>query len=277
MNPSLLEARQGTLAYRVGKFVKRHRLGLAAAAALLVLACGFTIALVGQLRQTKLARDRAERVSTFLTELFQGAAPDQPKGVDPTLRQILDRGREKLEAGLEKDPETRATLLITLGEVYFQLGHYDQARRLLEEAIALHRRLQFGDHPKLAVALNDLASVYEAKGEARRAENLLHECIAMRRRLEDEEGLIEPMNNLASILLKRGNFAAAERTYRESLALRRAALGPRHPDVATSRRQLAVALYTAGDLDGAEPLLHEAWPSGSKPTTARTPASPPSW
>lgn len=253
-----VSARQGTLTYRAGKFVKRHRLGLAAVAALVVLTCGFTFFLLRQLSQTERARDRAERVTTFLSDLFQGADPNQLKGEDPTLRQILDRGREKLKVELKEEPEIRATLLLKLGEIYFQLGHYDQAHGLFEEVIALHRRLHSGDHRELAAALNDLASVYEAKGEPKRAEELLRECIAMRRRLGDEENLIKPMNNLASILSKRGEFAAAERIYREGLDLRRASLGLRHPNVAISLRSLAVALYTAGDLDAAEPLLREA-------------------
>jgi eukaryotic-like serine/threonine-protein kinase len=253
-----VSARQGTLVYRAGKFVKRHRLGLAAAAALLVLAGGFTIAQMRQLRATERARDRAERVSAFLTNLFQGAAPNQPKGEEPTLRQLLDRGREKLEEGLQQEPETRATLLRTLGEVYNGLGDYAKARGLLEEVLALQRRLHSGDHPDLAAALNNLATVYISTGDTRRAESLLQQCIAMRRRLGDKEDLITPMNNLASLLLVRGDFAAGERIYREGLALRRSALGPRHPDVATSLRGLAVALYTAGNLDAAEPLLREA-------------------
>ncbi len=270
-------ARQGTVSYRAAKFVRRHRLALASVAAMVLLAAGFTVALALQLRQTERARDRSEAVSEFLIDLFQAAAPDRPAGEEPTVRELLDRGRGKLfevsgEAGLEQEPAVRATLLLKLGEVYLKLGDYSQARGLLEEAVELFRRLGAGDPggvpPDLAAAINDLAAVHYWTGDHARAATLYRESIDLRRRLGLDHDLIKPMNNLAAILLARGELDEARRIYGEGLALRRAALAvasPEDPDfddrranVATSLRSLATALYVAGELDAAEPLLREA-------------------
>ena len=253
-----VQARQSTVGYRAGKFVRRHRLGLFVAAAVLLLACAFTVLLVRQLHETQRALGRAEGVSAFLIDLFQAASPNRRAGEEPTLRELLDRGRQKLEAGLQDEPEVRATLLLKLGEVYVQLGDYAQARGLLAEVVELLRRRHTGDQPQLAAALNNLANVDYWSGETRSAEALFRECIAMRRRLGDTENLIKPMNNLAAILMQRGDFAEAEGIYREGLALRRTSLPPAHPNIATSLRSLATAYYTAGNLDAAEPLLREA-------------------
>jgi serine/threonine-protein kinase len=251
-------AHPGGFVYRAGKLVRRHRLGVAAAAALVLLALAFTAALILQLRATERARDRAEGVSAFLVDLFQAAAPDRPAGDEPTLRELLEEGRRRLEAGLEGEPEVRATLALKLGEVYAKLGDYPEARELLEEAGELLGRIHGGDHPDLATALNDLAAVDYFSGHTARAEQLYRESIAMRRRLGQTGDLIKPMNNLAAILLARGELTEAEEIYRESLERRRAALGERHPNVASSLLALGTTLYAAGDYTAAEPLLAEA-------------------
>ncbi len=253
-----VQARQGTFLYRAGRFARRHRWALATAAAVVLLAGAFTLALVRQLGETERERDRAARVSSFLENLFKSAAPDRAAGEELTARQILERGRANLAAGLEAEPEVRVTLQETLARVYRQLGHYEEARQLLEPALALRRRLHPADHPALATAINDLAVVAQLLGDDTAAEPLLREAIAMRRRLGEEEDLIKPLNNLASIHVSRGELDAAEELYRQGLAMRRARYGDGHPRVATSLRSLATVLYVRGDLDGAEPLLREA-------------------
>ncbi|MEE8524497.1 MAG: serine/threonine-protein kinase [Thermoanaerobaculia bacterium] len=261
-------ARQGSFAYRARKFVRRHRLGLASLTVILVLAVVFSAALVRQLRQTERQRDRAESTASFLVELFQAADPDRPGGGEPTVRELVDRGRELLRSGLEDEPEVRVTLLIKLGEVYTDLGRYPEAAELLEEAVELSRRWHGGDHPELATAVNDLAAVYHRMGELGGAEELYRESIDMRRRLGLEDDLAKPMNNLATALLEHGEPGEAASIYRQSLERRRAVLAAtpasdsehtaRRANVATNLRSLATALQAAGDVDGAEPLLREA-------------------
>lgn len=257
-------ARDGTLLYRAGKFLQRHRLGAANAVLVVLLAVGFTVALVRQLHETRRSRDQAQDVSSFVIDLFQTAAPDRPAGEDPTVRDLLDLGRAKLEGAFEDEPEVRATLLLKLGEVYSKLGDLEQARELLVESVDLLRRQHTETHPDLATALADLAVVHFHAGDLESAEDLLRESLEMRRDLGRSEDLIKPMNNLAAILMERGEFAEAEDIYRESLELRRAFLVESPDDVALRRnlainlRSLATALFASGDLDGAEPLLRES-------------------
>ena len=252
-----VSARQGRLAYRVGKFARRHRLSLAAVAAMLVLALGFTLALVRQLHRTEQALGQAESVSSFVIDLFQEAVPNQAPEAEPTMRDILGLGREKLTNSLEQKPIVRATLLFKMGEVYLKLGDYPAAQELLGESIELLRRYG-GDHPDLATALHDLATVHHFSGELESAEALVREAIDLRRRLGLVDDLIKPTNSLAAILGARGRFEEAAASFRENLALRRAKLGEHHPNVATSLRSLGTTLFNAGDLEGAEPYLRQA-------------------
>jgi serine/threonine protein kinase/Tfp pilus assembly protein PilF len=257
-------AREGTFLYLAGKFVQRHRFGVANAALVLLLAVGFTVALVRQLHETERSRDQAQSVSSFVIDLFQTAAPDRPAGEDPTVRDLVDLGRARLEGAFEDDPEVRATLSLKLGEVYSKLGDYDQARELLVESVELLRRQHAGAHPDLATALADLAAVHFHAGDLESAEALFRESLGMRRELGRSEDLIKPMNNLATILMERGEAGEAEAIYRETLALRRAAVAAAPDDVGARRnlainlRSLATALQEQGDLDAAEPLLRES-------------------
>lgn len=251
-------ARQGNVTYLAGKFVRRNRLALGALALIGLLAVGFTAALVLQLRQTERARARAERVSSFLIDLFQAADPNRPAGAETTVRQLLDRGRRQLEEGLEGQPEVRATLSLKLGEVYVKLGDYAEAKALLEDASRLYRRVHDGDHPDIAATLNNLAVAHYSTGDLPAAERLYRSSIDMRLRLGLGEDTLKPMNNLAAILMQRGDLDGAEGIYRRSLERRRETLGPRHPNVAVSLRSLAMVRLAKGDLDGAEPLLQES-------------------
>ena len=251
-----VRARRATLAYRAGRFARRNRFRLVTAAAILALIVGFTAALARQLEHTERALERAEGISAFLVGLLRSAEPDRAGG-EPSVRQLIDAGRQRLGTQLEGEPEQRAELLSTLGQVYFRLGHFEAARESFEASLAILEQRFPGDHPATARAVNDLGVAYKRE-DPERAENLFRRSIAMRERLGLEGELRKPRNNLAAILMQRGELDEAEAIYRWSLAERRADLGDRDPAVATSLRSLATVYYLRGELDVAEPLLRQA-------------------
>ncbi len=250
-------ARRGGLAYRAGKYARRHRLMLTAAGLILATILSFTVALSRQLERTERQRARSERLSGFLVDLFGAASPDRA-GDEPSVRELVDIGRERLETELEDEPEVRADLLGTLGQVYYRLGHYNDAREAQETSIEILRQQLGPDHPHIARALNDLVAVAHAKGDHQQAESYSRDSIAMRQRLDAEADLVKSRNNLAALLLLRGKLDEAEAIYRESLTSRREAFGDRHRNVAVSLSNLATVLLAGGDFDAAEPLLRES-------------------
>src|SRR5262249_12241917 len=84
-------ARKGTVLYRAGKLVGRHRWGFAAALIALVLAGGF---LVREQMRRQSEQQRTERTITVLRGLLNLADPDQRD--DATVVQVLDRTRREL-------------------------------------------------------------------------------------------------------------------------------------------------------------------------------------
>ena len=61
-----------------------------------------------------------------------------------------------------------------------------------------------------------------------------------------------------ALLETKGDYGEAEPPLRRALAIREKALGPDHPDVATSLNNLAGLLHDKGDYAGAEPLYRRA-------------------
>ena len=158
-------------AYRVGKFVRRHTLGVAVGAtltiALAVGAVGTTIGLVRALRAESTAKAEAEtakQVSDFLVGLFEVADPNASRGNTITAREILDKGANRIERELAGQPLVQARLLETMGQVYLGLGFFGESRRLIEQSLGLRERLQGPDHPDVGRAFVQLGKTEIADG-----------------------------------------------------------------------------------------------------------------
>ena len=252
-----LEARGDHLSYRAAKFVRRNRWSVGVVSLVVTLILGFTAALSHQLHDAERQRLRATRVSDFMVGLFRAAEPDRA-GEQPSVRELVDLGRQRLDAELEDEPEVRAQLLSTLGRVYYRLGFLGEADETQQAALTILDRALTRDHPDIARTLGELGVVSYTRGRYHQAEDYTRRSIAMRHRLGAEEDVLKPLNTLASILMLRGQLDEAEATYADVLARRRARFGDRHPNVARSLRNLATAHYVAGRFDAAEPLLREA-------------------
>jgi serine/threonine protein kinase/Tfp pilus assembly protein PilF len=250
-------ARKNTASYRLNKFVRRHKAGVAAAAAVLLLILGFSVTVTLLLQRAQRERDRAEAVSGFLEELFVRADPSQSRGETVTVREALDRGRQQIAGGLQAAPETRASLMETMGRVYRSLGLHDQARPLLEESLRI-RRSRGQDPVVVASSEINLALTLHEMGEKDEAEPFLRDGLEILRRqratatLEYAAGL----NNLGGLLVQRGETAAAEALFREALSLKQKIPGSGE-EVARAYDNLGYLLYGKGDIAAAEPYLRK--------------------
>ena len=136
-----VSARKLTAGYRLAKFVRRHTVGVAAAALLFALTLSFAVATAVQANRIARERDKAEQLAAFMVDLFKVSDPSAARGNTITAREVLDRGVERIERELQDEPEVKAALLATMGAVYTGLGLYDQARPMLESSLAARREL----------------------------------------------------------------------------------------------------------------------------------------
>ncbi len=261
-------ARADTLSYRVGKFIWRHKFGVAAAGVIFALVLGFVAMTLVQnarvnraLQKATSERDRAEQVSGFLVDLFKVSDPSEARGNEIKAREILDKGAAQIEQGLNDQPEIQATLMNTMGRVYQSLGLYDRATPLLEKSLNTRRQLFGSDNADVATSLNGLGELMFAKNKLDEAETMLRESLATRRRLEGEEsaGVAECVNNLASVLFAKKDYEAAEPMMKKASDMRRKLFGKNNADVAEGLNNLgALTLFIKNDAAGAEPYYRES-------------------
>lgn len=255
-----VRARQDTVLYRTGKFIRRHRLGVGFAAVLFILLVGFAVTMAVQATRIARERDRANQVTEFLVDLFEVSSPSEARGNQVTAREILDKGAEKIDREMQNQPEVQAALMDTMGRVYRSLGLYDSAMPLVEKSLALRQQTLGREHPEVANSLHTLARIKHAKGDYDGAESLYREALAQRRKLlgEDNPTIAESLTDLGELIRAKGDNDGAESMHRQAVALRRKLLGGEHPDLAISLNNLGLVLDEKGDFAGAEQMYREA-------------------
>jgi serine/threonine protein kinase len=263
-----ISVRPDTLAYRTGKFVRRHAAAVVTAAAALVLliamAAGYTLELTRERDRARLAAARATRTADFLRGLFEVAAPSRSGGERITARQLLDQGRVRIEKELAADPELRADLMAVMGDVYRELAFYDEAKDLLGRSVAIRRTSpgRSSEEGRLALAssLHGLGRVLEDRGEPGAARRLYEEALAIRERAL---GPVHPdvgrtVGALGRILLAQGDLRASRRLQERAVRILESGLGPRHPDLGLALRDLGIALASVDGHGVAKPSLERA-------------------
>ena len=258
-------ARADSFRYRAGRFLRRHRWGVAATATVVTsLVLGLALALTGLVRAQRAQRmaeqdaQTASQVSELLVGLFQTSDPGESKGDTVTAREMLDRGVEQV-AQLDEQPAVQARLLDTMGRVYQNLGLYDTALPLIRQSLEIRRSVLGGEHPDTALSLDHLARVHELKGEYEPAEGYYLEALAIQRRVhgDDHREVAQALNNLGALLYSRSRFDEAEPMLTRALELDRRALG-RHANVANALTNLAMLKERTARHPEAEAHMREA-------------------
>ena len=174
-------------------------------------------------------RDRGERVTAFLIELFRVADPGEARGNTVTAREMLDKGTARMETELAEEPEVRAALLDTISQVHSGLGLYGKAVTLARQGLETRRRTLGDRHPDVAASLASLGDAAFQNGDNATAEESYRESLALRRALFGPEhpAVAASLQGVARSLREKGDYAAAEDAYRQ--ATRHAAAPPRRP------------------------------------------------
>jgi len=253
--------------YRMRKFVKRHKAGVAmAAVAALALIAGIAGTTVGMLRaraerdRAQQAREEMEEVVGFLAGLFKVSDPGESLGERVSARQILDRGAERVATELQSRPLTRARMLETMGSVYESLGLYDVAEKQKREALAIRERELGPEHIEVAHSLDSLSTLDYARANFDSAERLSRRSLAIYRKRygETHVDIARALSDVAVALSAKGDYEAAETQHREALEMAR-----RIPDLGDRRleayvRRLANVLEDRGKSAEAGPLYQES-------------------
>ncbi len=246
-------------AYRSRKFIRRHRFGVTAACLAVAGLAAFGVLMAIQARTIARERDRAERVSEFLVELFKVSDPSEARGNTITAREVLDRGATRIDKELGNEPLVQAQMMVTIGTVYRNLGLAVRAEPLLTQAVQLRNRLLGQDHPATLSARGRLATVFERQGHYQKAESLLQQLLEKERKVlgPDQPETLWTLDQLAFVTDRLGRYAESEKIYREVCEARRRVLGDDHRDTLQSLSGLQVSLERQGQYEESGKLARQ--------------------
>ena len=267
LNHEAVLAVPASVAYRTRKFVRRHRAALAAASAVaLMLAAAAAVSIREGIRANREAAV-AEAVNKFLqNDLLAQAGASAQSGPnakpDPHLevRTALDRAAERIEGKFTKQPEVEASIRDTMGRAYMDLGLYAEARKQLERALEVRRRVLGADDPKTLMTMALLGPIADLQGRYAEAEVLNRETLDAQRRVlgPDHPDTLASMNYLANVYTHEGKYAQAEGLHAQILEARKRVLGPDHPATLQSINNLALVYNREGKYAQAEELYTQA-------------------
>ena len=157
-------ARPDTLRYRFVKFNRRRPwalpVGLAAALGL----AAYIFTLTSYNEQLRMEQQRAAAAQAFLVDVLSSPDPFRPAdpelGSDVTIVEALNLGVERLETELLEDPELRASVLVSIAEVYASLDRHEQAIALRNEALAIEENVYGEPSEPVLASLRMLVGEY---------------------------------------------------------------------------------------------------------------------
>jgi serine/threonine protein kinase/Tfp pilus assembly protein PilF len=229
--------------YRARKYARRHGLSVAMVSLLVVLAVVFAVAQTIELRRIRHERDRGDRITAFMTNMFKVPAPSEARGNTVTAREILDRSSEEIERGLDKDLEDRSQLMLVMAKTYENLGLYSRAHELMEQVVQDRRRTFGANHPKTLEAAAQMGWILYREGRDIEAEHLIRTTIDTQSRVlgPNDPSTLASKDQLARILLRQAHFAEAETLERELIATSSRDRGPEDPQTLRFMDGLAIA------------------------------------
>jgi eukaryotic-like serine/threonine-protein kinase len=160
-------ARGQNFGYRAGKFVRRNWVALSASAAAVVTLAYLGVQLVfanqsleTQTQQALVAKDRAEKTTQFMLDVFSAANPEVNGGVEPTAADLSNIATQFFEERAQLDGNEIDTLTPALIDVQLGLGNEQNAIDLA--TVWLNKQPALS--PERAEALLKRAQAFHANG-----------------------------------------------------------------------------------------------------------------
>lgn len=136
-----------------------------------------------------------------------------------------------------------ATALYYLAQVNEDLGRFDEAARLCDQAVSVLQKAAATNNPRVQTMQIELAGLYAAFGQLDTAEKLLKQVILIQSRSQTD-GLrkAEALNALAAVNVHRRRFKDAERLDRQAISLLEGLSDHHQPELFTATVLLAIIL-----------------------------------
>jgi tetratricopeptide (TPR) repeat protein len=262
-----VDARAPGAFYQASRFVSRHRWGVAAGFAFLLLLVSASAILA--IQRVRLAQERvisenraadSNAVSAFLTDIFTKADPKNPGSRTITVREAIDLASDHVLKTYGDRPAVRGMILSMLGHVQIGLGNYNRAKTLLTEAVSVLDAPLTAGGVMHAEALVRLANAEMRRGELKEAAGHLNLALVARERVFGATSLqvAEISANLGELAWRLDKPEEARPLYSRALDIRRAILPAADPRIGNLLCDLGDVAWALKDNQGAKRYYAEA-------------------
>ena len=225
-------ARKDTLGYRSGKFIRRHRVAVAAAALVMLSLIGGMVATNWQAQRAAHQRDRAERrfaevrrLANSLVFELHGAIENLP-GSTAARELLVRRALEYLDS-LAQESQDDASLQRELASAYLRIG----------SAQGNPNNPNLGDTAGALRSYHEALAISERLRAAQPADRLAIRSVGV------------SLEKLSELQAATGDLPAAVQTARRSLDAFKA-VAAANPAEAAAQRSLAISYLKVGDVSG---------------------------
>ncbi len=288
-------ARQDTVLYRSGKFVKRNRVPVGAAALLVLSLCGGLAATLWEAHIARVERAKAERrfndvrevANSLMFEIHDsikdlpGSTPARKLLVERSLRYLDNLSREasgdaslqrELAAAYEKVGDVLGSpYLANLGDTSGALASYRKAALILvtlsrsdAENIPLKWEL-YSNYLATAACLSATGNFPEALASVRKALKISESLLLNSTDPSTQDRAADAYHYLGWLLRSTGDFSGSLQSFRHAAAIRTSAQTAKGPQGISIRTHLArdysaiaMLLASQGQLGAAIDALHQA-------------------
>ncbi|MDY7107564.1 MAG: tetratricopeptide repeat protein [Planctomycetota bacterium] len=276
-----IEAKADSTWYVLRKTLRRHRVPVSAAAAVMVVLIVATIVSIGFWRQAvtdrrqsvearddlRLALGQAEleaskvaAINEFLVGMLDSVQPLR-QGKDVMMSHVLDEAAASIDESFADQPLIEAELRTTIGNSFRAIGLLDEAEPHLSRAVEIHRDLLGEEDPRTLMSVLSLAITYHDQGRYGEAEPLLRATTERCRRIlgEDHPDTLRARNALGLSFFMQGRFAEAEPLWEQVLERRRRTLGEDDLETLNSMNNICWLYLQQGRYDEAEVTARRAY------------------
>lgn len=251
--------------YTLGKFVRRHRIGVAAATAVSVsIAAGLTLTALALRRamqaesDLRSARDDALAVNDFLVDDLLGAASTNRAGHTVTVVDAMKNAIPAVDQRFAREPALAARVKYAIGSVFRDIGLLEESLPPLRAAIDVLEREVGPTHANTIDATVSLADALRELGRDEEAESILRRGATELERASgpDDPRTLKVQGSLGELLQKRGRHDEADRLLKDVIERMSRVFPPNAEPLLAARMSLVASL-------GAQSRDEEALPYSS--------------
>ncbi|MCC6907095.1 MAG: serine/threonine protein kinase [Phycisphaerales bacterium] len=209
-------ARPAIAAYQLRLLARRHRVGVAAILAMVLIvltAVGVTGALMARLQAAREASaaqtHRAKSINEFVLDLVNSADPTRSNRAGLRVVDLLRDSYDDVEDKFGVEPLTAAGLHSLIGLVLEALQELDEAKTHLSRSVQLYETAGHGSSPEAMLSVSHIAAIDVTQGRFDEGLSRIDVAIEGFRRANDRRGMVVAMLDKAIMLYELGRTSDA--------------------------------------------------------------------